>query len=256
MTENTTFTALFAAGLTNPTMAVPADVIARDKKGVTSRYNVYRNNVTVSLINALASIYPATQRITGTDFFRAMARFYVRASLPESPVLAEYGQNFPDFIDHYEYAQDYPWLGDVARIERAWLNAWHAADLPVLLPDILIKAETTLLADMRFVPHPATCVLRSCWPVTRIFSLYRVAEPEGTFCSDEAEDTLITRPESDVVVTRLPSGGATFLTTLCQGHTLGEATIAALEECADFDLSANLAGMISAGVFTAILNGD
>jgi putative DNA-binding protein len=38
-------------------------------------YNVYRNNVTVSLIDALVAIYPAVQRITGGDFFRAMARF-------------------------------------------------------------------------------------------------------------------------------------------------------------------------------------
>src|SRR3974390_136719 len=40
--------------------------------GTDKRYNVYRNNVTVSLIDALAAIYPAIQRITGVDAFRAM----------------------------------------------------------------------------------------------------------------------------------------------------------------------------------------
>jgi len=62
------------------------------------RYNVYRNNVTVSLINALAATYPAVQRITGVEFFRVMARFHVRATPPTSPLLFEYGRDFPAFI--------------------------------------------------------------------------------------------------------------------------------------------------------------
>lgn len=82
------------------------------------RYNVYRNNVIVSLINALADTYPAVQRITGVEFFRAMARFHVRATPPTSPLLFEYGRDFPAFIEGYEHAQDMPWLADTARIER------------------------------------------------------------------------------------------------------------------------------------------
>src|SRR5258707_7002615 len=88
------------------------------RKGAVARYNVYRNNVTVSLIDALADIYPAVQRITGAEFFRAMARFHVRATPPTSPLLFEYGRDFPAFIEGYEYAQAMPWLADTARIER------------------------------------------------------------------------------------------------------------------------------------------
>ena len=113
----------FAPGLTDPAIVAPEDVIAASGKGVIKRYNVYRNNVTVSLIDALAAIYPAIQRITGVDFFRAMARFHVRATPPASPLLFEYGRDFPAFIESYEYARDMPWLADTARIERAWLDA-------------------------------------------------------------------------------------------------------------------------------------
>ncbi len=45
-------------------------------------YNIYRNNVTVSLIQALAAVFPAVQRITGNEFLRAMARFHLRAFAP------------------------------------------------------------------------------------------------------------------------------------------------------------------------------
>lgn len=41
-------------------------------------------------------------------------------------------RDFPDFIERYEHAQSMPWLADVARIERAWLDAYHAADTEAL----------------------------------------------------------------------------------------------------------------------------
>lgn len=128
------FAERFASALIDPTHPTPVGVTGPRGKGAVKRYNVYRNNVTVGLIDALAAIYPAVQRITGTDFFRAMTRFHVRATPPTSPLLFEYGRDFPAFIQSYEYAQDLPWLADVARIERAWLDTYHAADLPPLPP--------------------------------------------------------------------------------------------------------------------------
>ncbi len=121
------YAAAFTAGLLDPDRPPPDLVLGPKGKAATKRYAVYRNNVTVSLIDALAASFPATQRITGKDFFRAMARFHVRATPPDSPLLFEYGRDFPDFIERYEYAQPMPWLADVARIERAWLDAYHAA---------------------------------------------------------------------------------------------------------------------------------
>src|SRR5215217_522878 len=66
---------IFAAALLDPDRATPAAAAGPNGKAARKRYNVYRNNVTVSLIDALAAVFPATMRITGTDFFRAMARF-------------------------------------------------------------------------------------------------------------------------------------------------------------------------------------
>ena len=131
------YAAVFAAALLDPDRATPAAVAGPNGKSARKRYSVYRNNVTVSLINALAAVFPATMRITGVDFFRAMARFHVRATPPTSPLLFEYGRDFPDFIERYEYARLMPWLADVARIERAWLDAYHAADAEPLAPQVL-----------------------------------------------------------------------------------------------------------------------
>ena len=125
------YAAAFAPGLTDPSIAAPEDVIAAPGKRVVKRYNVYRNNVTVSLIDALAAVYPAIQRITGVDFFRAMARFHLRATPPTSPLLFEYGRDFPAFIESYEYARDMPWPASaVSRFNASltrtanWSKGW------------------------------------------------------------------------------------------------------------------------------------
>src|SRR5260370_1604631 len=116
-----------AAPLGDPELETPAIVAGPAGKGAVRRFNVYRNNVTVSLIDALAAVYPAVQRITGVDFFRAMARFHIRATPPASPLLFEYGRDFPAFIEQYEYARSMPWLADTARIERALPAAYPAS---------------------------------------------------------------------------------------------------------------------------------
>src|SRR3984957_185138 len=121
------FAALLAPGLTDPGYAVPQAVTGPDGKAAIRRYNVYRNNVTVSLIDALAAVFPATQRLAGVEFFRAMARFHVRAAPPTSPLLFEYGGDFPEFIATYEYARTTPWLAGIESVQPALLEITNAS---------------------------------------------------------------------------------------------------------------------------------
>jgi hypothetical protein len=254
--DQRSYAAVFAPALLDPDHAAPAVVAGPNGKAARKRYNVYRNNVTVSLINALAAAFPTTMRITGVDFFRAMARFHVHATPPTSPLLFEYGRDFPDFIEHYEYAQPMPWLADVARLERAWLDAYHAADAEPLAPQALASIPPELLADSVLRPHPATRLLRSCYPALTIFAANRSEGPVSRIEATEPEDALVTRPRLEVIVRRLPPGGAVFLTGLIAGEPLGVAATAALADSSAFDLSANIAGMLEAGAFIAIHQGD
>ena len=242
----------FVPGLTHPLVDAPTDIVSHADGAAQRRYNVYRNNVTVSLIDALVAIYPAVQRITGETFFRAMARFYVRASPPSSALLFEYGRDFPEFIERYAYAREMPWLADTARVERAWLDAYHAADRPSLSFDRLAAIDAAKLGRVRFVAHPATRIVRSRYPAVAIFVMNKQEGPVSPLCSSDQEDALITRPDDEVLVSRLAPGGAAFLLAMMAGQPLAHAVEIAATEHADFDLAQNMAAMISTGVFTDI----
>ncbi|MDA9509293.1 hypothetical protein XI09_32580 [Bradyrhizobium sp. CCBAU 11386] len=250
------FAAAFAPPLLDPVRNAPTAVIGRNGKPAGRRYDVYRNNVTVSLIDALAAIYPAVQRITGTDFFRAMARFHVRNTPPTSPLLFDYGRDFPDFVANYAHAQDMPWLADVARIERAWLDAYHAADALPLAPALLSTIALERLGGLVLTPHPATRIVRSQYAAVTIFAANRDSSPMARIDASTPEDALITRPAFDVAVRHLPPGGAVFAASLMSGQPLGAAAMAAFDASADFDIAANIAGLIESGAFTSIAFGD
>ncbi|AWL99559.1 DNA-binding domain-containing protein [Bradyrhizobium amphicarpaeae] len=249
------FAAAFAPALLDPARGTPAIVTGPNGKAAAKRYDVYRNNVTVSLIDALAAVYPAVQRITGVEFFRAMARFHVRGNPPTSPLLFEYGRDFPQFIEAYEHAQEMPWLADVARIERAWLDCYHARDAAPLSADRLSAVTPDRLADLVFVAHPATRCLRSQYAAVTIFAAHRDGASPTHIDASTPEDALITRPDFDVAVRRLPPGGAVFAAHLISGRPLGEAAAAALDAAPEFDIAANIAGLIEAGAFISLACG-
>jgi hypothetical protein len=250
------YAAAFAGALLDPDVATPTVVAGPKSKAAVKRYNVYRNNVTVSLINALAAAFPATLRITGADFFRAMARFYVRTAPPRSPLLFDYGRDFADFIERYEYAQSVPWLADVARIERAWLDAYHAADVQPLMPRDFAVIPAARLVNTILKPHPATRVIRSRFSAVTVFTASRTDGPASRVETVEPEDALVTRPALEVEVRRLPPGGAIFLGRLITGESLGAAASAAFSESPSFDLSANIRGLFEAGAFTTVICGE
>ncbi|WP_201454965.1 DNA-binding domain-containing protein [Ahrensia marina] len=253
MTRDSYQTKAFAAGMLNPDAPRPGEVIGPNGKAANKRYDVYRNNVTVSLINAVADIYPAVQKIVGEEYFRAMAREYVRAHPPKSPLLFLYGQNFGDFIDGFEPAKKLPYLGDVARIERAWLTAYHAADLPPLDPAQLSLVEPERLAEICFQPHPASFIISSDYPAHDIFLMNRGFMELSKVDMDKPQALMMTRPQTDTRLILLNKSEHVFMNAILKGSSLGEAATLATEADANFDLNHNLQMLLATGATTQIL---
>ena len=245
--------AIFAKALLDPDQPLPPGVTSHTHDTPEKRFAVYRNNVVVSLVDALAARFPATQRIVGEEFFRAMAALFARAHPPRSPLMMHYGDDLPDFITSFAPAAELPYLADVGRLEAARTRTFHAADATPLGAEDFAAIAPETLAAVGVVLCPGTAILRSAHPVVTIWAMnVEGGEPEPI---DDwvAEDALISREGFEVAVRRMPPGGAAFLLGLSHGATLGEAATAATEETAAFDLAANLAGLIGAGFVAAII---
>ena len=88
----------FAAALDDPSAATPAMTQGRMGAPDASRFAVYRNNVAAGLIGALEARYPVSRRIAGDELFRAIAREFVRAHKPRTPVMIATATNSPNSL--------------------------------------------------------------------------------------------------------------------------------------------------------------
>ncbi|MDE2601941.1 MAG: putative DNA-binding domain-containing protein [Bradyrhizobium sp.] len=238
----------FAAALLDSERPAPSGLIGPDGTPSARRFAVYRNNVVVGLIDMLQAAFPAVRRIVGEEFFRAMARVYVAQQPPNSPIMLGYGSGFPDFIGGFEPAATLPYLADVARIERAWSEAYHAAEAEPLDPAVLAAVESEERAKVRLLLHPSVRITRSRFPALTIWQM-NVGDgvPAPVDPDADGEDAILIRPEAEVEVRSLPKGGAAFIGALLDGGSVLEATKAALTADSRFDLSANLTGLLQTG---------
>ncbi len=242
----------FSNAVLDAGLATPEGIVGPDGKVSDKRFSIYRNNVAVSLIEAMAANFPAIQRLVGEAFFAALAKAFIVAHPPTVPMLFLYGDEFAAFLESFEPVSAYPYLGDVARVEFAWLQAYHAADALVVDAAALGAVSSEKIGGTRFIAHPATWIFRSIWPAATLVARNREQEDCSDIDLSLAEDVLITRPVLDVETRVLPRGGHGFLTALASGKTLEQAAQEAVGEDDDFDLSLQISGMLECGVFTAI----
>lgn len=241
----------FAAALLDQGRPVPPGVTGPDGEPSPKRFSVYRNNVVVGLIEALNGNFPAVCRIVGETFFRALARAFVTVHPPASPILLDYGAGFPDFIASFEPAAPLSYLADVARIERAWIEAYHSRETAPLSPAAFAAVPVEQVSDLCFELHPSLRIVRSGLPALTIWRM-NIGDgvPGPVDLEAGGEDALVARPAADVEVRAMPPGGAEFVRALAGGGSLGEATRSALRASLSFDLATHLAALIDAGAFT------
>lgn len=246
----------FAAALTDPSLPVPAGlsapgVLSSGGVSIERRFAVYRNNVTVGLVDALAAGFPVVAKLVGERFFRAMAQAFAVAHPPETPVMTLYGAAFPPFLDSFEPVRKLPYLGDVARLEFARRQVFHAADgpwddplgAPCPLESRLRRMKPKSMAAARPVLHPAMHVVRSRYPVQSIWR--RNVEDDAAPVAPIAEDVLVVRRAGVVRHIDLPAGGALFLEALATGASLGAAVDAVSAARSDADPAAFFYVLIS-----------
>ena len=233
----------FVQAMLDPTMTPPVGLVNPDGVPATKRFDVYRNNVAVSLTEALETAFPVIRKLVGEEFFKAMAGVFLRKHPPSSALMMFYGAEMPDFLANFEPVQHLKYLSDVARLELGLRHSYHAADATAVAPETFQSLPADRLMASRLTFAPAMALLRSHWPIHGIWR----ANMEDTAPKPEpkGENVLITRPEYDPVLTTLAPGGGTFVAKLIEGATFSQALDAATAQISEFDLSTTLGALLA-----------
>jgi hypothetical protein len=201
-------------------------------------FQVYRNNLVEGLTGALRAVYPVVEKLVGDGFFRYAAHEYLRAHRPRSGNLHDFGDAFASFLAGFAPAAQLPYLPDMARLEWAWHQAFHAADAPEFDFARLGAVPAERHETLRFVLHPSAHLLASDFPIVRIFEINQESYGGDTSVDlgEGGVRVLVIRRELTVYV-----------------EPLAAAVEAALATQPNFDLSGTLAGHLRRGTLVDFL---
>jgi Putative DNA-binding domain len=213
---------------------------------------VYCNTVLSGCVEALRANYPLVARLLGDEMFDAVAAGFAAACPPRQPILALYGDSFADWIEVQSWAADVPYLPDLARIERMYIEALFAADCRAMtMYDVAGQKDWEAL-HLRL--HPGTCF---DWLTTPALSIW-LAQREGIDGNLQfdwrAEGVLVTRPELEVQTVALDRAGHRFLFGIRAGESIGDAAIATANLYPETDIGSLFTSFVNAGVFAASIH--
>jgi len=188
-----------------------------------ARLRIYRNANLAIHVDALATSYPALQRLLGADCFDGLATRHAAYRGSRSGNLQDYGADFADYLNAQPETGAWPWLGEVARLEWLRQEVALAADEAPADAGALIAA----LADARDALRLRPCVrvLTSAWTV---LDLWRYAQ-----ASDNAVDpatpqsVLLWREDGQVAMRAIAPAQAAFVRALRHEASLALALAAA-----------------------------
>lgn len=225
----------FTRSILDPNLPPPCGLSNPGGTQARKRFDVYRNNVAVSLTEALETAFPVIRRLLGNDNFKAASGVYLRMHPPKSPLMMHYGEEMPSFLENFEPVKHLQYLPDVARLELALRHAYHAADAPPLAPETLQALPAERLMASRMELAPAVRLIRSRWPIHGIWR-YNM-EDGASKPENRGENVLVARPEFDPQLTTLIPGGGTFVAAIMSGARFGAALETVTEQVPDFDLT-------------------
>lgn len=238
----------FRKGLLDPSTPAPEGLQNPDGAQATKRFDVYRNNVAVSLSDALEAAFPVVRKLVADEFFRAMAGVYIRRFPPSSPLMMYYGEHLPQFLTRFEPTANHRYLPDVARLELGLRTAYHAEDAAPIDGQALAAIAPDDLMALRMTIAPAVQVIQSKdYPIHAIY----MANTRSDAPKPEpgAESVLITRPQFDPMLHKISNADATCINALMKGESLGMALAQAGDS---LDLGATLGLLLSQRAITEL----
>ncbi|MCF6326515.1 MAG: DNA-binding domain-containing protein [Devosiaceae bacterium] len=243
----------FADGLLNPDVETPKNLLGLGGEEPKKRYNVYRNNVTISLLESMRATFPVVLRLLGPQIFDPMATQFIREFPPTSPVLMTYGDGFPKFISTYDRVKQIPYLADVASCELLYLQTYHGKDADPIAIEALSTHAPETMAELKFECHPSARFFASKWPVGSIWFTNKFDDEVKPLNAERGgESVLFIRPQMEVIAHILAEDLHKFLSLIASNSSLGAAAEKVLTQFPEFDLQNALGAMFHFGLITKI----
>jgi len=214
---------------------------------------IHRRNYEISLVTALLTKFPATVWLAGTSFVTEAATDFIRNHPPHAPCIAEYGDEFPQFLAGLPGAHGMPYLGEFAELERQVGQVSVEIEERCLALADLTELGIDRLPDIMLRLQPGVRYRDASWPIDDLLKLYLSESAPDRYAFEPCDVWLEVRgTRGEFQINRLESSEFIFRKSLAEGRSIGSAAESALEADASFDPGIALVRLIESAMVTEI----
>jgi hypothetical protein len=177
-----------AQGVASPVGGLAQLVVGDDRMSPDERVEIYANGYFYRLLEVLKEDYPATLVVVGDANFHNLATGYLIDYPPREPSIHFAGANFAAYLATHPLCERWPFLGDLARLERATLESFHAADAQALDAAAMRTLSPAEWPALTIRLHPATRLIDCGW---RVDTVLQAVESGVAWTHPDGEDVTI-----------------------------------------------------------------
>ncbi len=229
--------ARFVAVVQKGPEAFPSGLFAGDPERALLGLKAHANTISHARLVALEQTYPRTLAHIGAEAFNALSREFIELPDVRRRKLMAIGDGF---ADHLADNTADPLAPDLARVEWAWLQSYHAADVEALQLADLAQHDEAGLLGMPVILHPAARLVAVVSAVAGLI-------PELAPCGDLTAAILVTRPRETVQLLALSAAPAAIATHAKNCATMGNLLQAAIETLGEAEALPAVFALIEAG---------
>jgi hypothetical protein len=199
-----------------------AQVIAGDDRlSAEARVDIYANMYFYRILDVLKEDFPATLAVLGAARFHNLVTGYLIEYPPAHFSISHAGNHLADFLRDHPLRDEFPFLADLARLERALIDVFHAADAAPLDAEQMRAIAPEDWPSLKLALHPANQILELEWNGAAILKAVEQGE-EPSPPVRNATSLLVWRNRHRVYYRAIDSVERDALDAIAKGTTFAE----------------------------------
>lgn len=193
------------------------------KTASAERLDIYQNNTVLGLTDILANAFPVLKKIVGDEFFKTIARYYIKSHPQPSGNRHAFGDDLAGFLEEFKPAASLPYLRDVAALEWAYFQAALAHDAKPLDFESLTAAMS---ADPAFAlaAHPSVHIVQQKFNALEIWQEHQKEDIGSVQLETRPHRLAVWRGPDDAVLMRhVTAAFSTLIEQSQKGTSFAEA---------------------------------
>jgi hypothetical protein len=163
-----------------------------DRLSATERLEIYANAYFYRILDCLKEDFPATLATLGADNFHNLITGYLIEYPPTEPSISYAGRHLAEFLRHHPMRERWPFIAELAQLERTLIEVSHAAEAQPLNAAAMRSVAPDDWPALAMRTHPALAIVDCEWRVDELLREVEAAAGE----SDQPRDAPAHAPVS------------------------------------------------------------